>query len=75
MAEPPKESSKIDRKSHAETRHLCAWMGLSLITWQAAEDAHDRAPERGVIGRVRQGWPDHHNAAILATSIVRSSQT
>lgn len=35
----------------------------------------DRAPERGVIGRVRQGWPDHHNAAILATSIVRSSQT
>jgi len=35
----------------------------------------DRGPERGVIGRVRQGWPDHHNAAILATSIVRSSQT
>jgi hypothetical protein len=40
MSEPPKESSKIDRKSHAETRHLCAWMGLTLITWQAVEDAH-----------------------------------
>jgi len=30
----------------------------------------DRAPGRGVIGRLRQGWPDNHNAAIFATSIV-----
>ena len=50
--------------------HLC------LIPLVGSPDIYeDRAPERGVIGRVRQGWPDHHNAAILATSIVRSSQT
>jgi hypothetical protein len=29
-----------------------------------------RAPGRGVIERVRRGWPDNYNAAILATSMV-----
>ena len=28
------------------------------------------APRRGVIERVRQGWPDSYHAAILATSMV-----
>src|SRR5262249_6804147 len=41
----------------------------------AARPVQDCAPGRGVIGRLRQGWPDNHNAAILATSMVRSSQT
>ena len=40
MSEPPQERSKVDRKSHAETRQLCTLMGLSLITWQAVENAH-----------------------------------
>ena len=39
------------------------WFGYSIA-------CAGRAPGRGVIERVRQGWPDNYNAAILATSMV-----